>query len=118
MKILEFTNLSGESSAQLAEHIVRVFEEAKLIDKVVSLSADSTNANFSGTKRRGKNKVFEMLINKIKRDITGWGLRNTYSLKCHVDSSRLFTGGHGECCRLISAFPHLYCACSNTEGFL
>jgi hypothetical protein len=72
MKILEFTNLSGESSAQLTEHIVRVLEEVKLIDKVVSLSADNTNANFGGAKRRGKN-VSEMLRNKIKRDITGVG---------------------------------------------
>jgi hypothetical protein len=39
MKILEFTNLSGESSAQLTEHIVSVIEERKLMDKVVSLSA-------------------------------------------------------------------------------
>jgi hypothetical protein len=73
MKILEFTNLSGESSAQLTEHIVRVLEEAKLIDKVVSLSADNTNANFSGAKRRGKNNVFERLRNQIKRDIIGVG---------------------------------------------
>jgi hypothetical protein len=54
MKILEFTNLSGESSAQLTEHIVHVLEEAKLIDKVVSLSADNTNTNFGGAKGRGK----------------------------------------------------------------
>jgi Fe-S cluster assembly scaffold protein SufB len=66
MKILEFTNLSGESSTQLTEHIVRVLEEVKLIDKVVSLSADNTNANFGGAKRRGKNNVFERLRNKIK----------------------------------------------------
>jgi hypothetical protein len=36
MKILEFTDLSGESYAQSTEHIVRVLEEAKLIDKVKS----------------------------------------------------------------------------------
>jgi hypothetical protein len=56
MKILEFTNLSGESSAQLTEHVVRVLEEVKLIDKVVSLSADNTNVNSGGAKRRGEKK--------------------------------------------------------------
>jgi hypothetical protein len=67
MKILDSANLSGESSAQL--HIVRVLEAVKLIDKVVSISADNTNAKFGGTKRRGKNNVFERLRNKIKRVI-------------------------------------------------
>jgi hypothetical protein len=49
----------------LTEHIVRALEEAKLIDKVVSLSADNANENFGGAKRRGKNNVFERLRNKI-----------------------------------------------------
>jgi hypothetical protein len=65
--------LVWESSAQLTEHIVCVLEEAKLKGKVVSLSADNTNANFGGAKRRGKNNVFERLRNKIKRDIIGVG---------------------------------------------
>jgi hypothetical protein len=73
MKILEFTDLSGESSAQLTEHIVCVLEEAKLIDKVVLPSADNTNTNVCGAKRRGKNNVFERLRNKIKRDIFSVG---------------------------------------------
>jgi hypothetical protein len=73
MKILDFTDLSGESSAQLTEHIVHVLEEAKLIDKVVSLSADNSNENFGGAKRRRKNNVFERLKNKIQRDIIGVG---------------------------------------------
>jgi hypothetical protein len=73
IKILEFTNLSGESSAQLTEHIVRVLEEIELINKVVSLSADNTNANFGGAKRSRKNNAFERLRNKIQRDIIGVG---------------------------------------------
>jgi hypothetical protein len=36
LKTLKFTHLSGESAAQLTEHIVHVVEEAKLIDKVHS----------------------------------------------------------------------------------
>jgi hypothetical protein len=69
MKILKFTNLSGESPAQLAEHmhIMHVIEEAELIDKVVSLSAYNTNVNFSRVKRRGMNNVCERLRNKIER---------------------------------------------------
>jgi hypothetical protein len=66
MKILKFTNLSWESSAQLTKHIVRILEDAKLTDKAVSLSADNTNTNFGGAKRRGKNNVFEKLRNKTK----------------------------------------------------
>jgi hypothetical protein len=61
--------LSGESSVQLTECIVSVFEEFKLIDTVVLLSADNTGANFGEAKRRGKNNVFERLRNKIKRVI-------------------------------------------------
>jgi hypothetical protein len=61
------------SSAQLTEHIVRVFGEAELIDIVVSLSTDDTNANVGGTKRRGKNNAFENPRSKIKRDIIGVG---------------------------------------------
>jgi hypothetical protein len=68
IKILEFANLSAESSAQLTEHTVHVLEEAKLIDKVVSLSADNTQTS-GGTKGRGKNNVFERIRNKIERDI-------------------------------------------------
>jgi hypothetical protein len=75
MKILEFTNFSGESFAQLTEHIVRVLEEAKLIDKVVSLSADNTNANFSGAKRRGKNNLFERLRKK-KETLLVWAAQH------------------------------------------
>jgi hypothetical protein len=73
MKTLEFTNLSGESSAQLTEHIIRVLEEGKLIDKVVSLSADNTYANFGAAEIIGKNNVFERLRNKLKRDIIDVG---------------------------------------------
>lgn len=36
LKTLKFTNLSGESAAQLTEHIVHIVKEAKLIDKVHS----------------------------------------------------------------------------------
>jgi hypothetical protein len=84
IKILEFTNFSGESSAQLTEHIVRVLEEAKLIDKVMSLSADNTNANFGGAKIRGKNNVFEKLRNKMKRDLIGVGCaaNTVYTMPC------------------------------------
>jgi hypothetical protein len=118
INILEFTNLSGESSAQLTEHIVCVLEEAKLIDKVVSLSADNNKANFRGAKRRGKNNVFERIRNKIKRHY--WcGLRSIYGTQCRANSSRPFIDGHRKYCRPdTSAFPHLYCACSNTEEFL
>jgi hypothetical protein len=63
MKILEFTNLSGESSAQLTEHIVCVLGGAKLIDKVKSLSADNTNANFGGAK---KERIMPLKGSEIK----------------------------------------------------
>jgi hypothetical protein len=48
MKILEFTNLSGKSSAQLTERTVCVLKAAKIIHKVATLSADNIKANFGG----------------------------------------------------------------------
>jgi hypothetical protein len=74
MKILEFTNLSGESSAQLTERrpIVCVFVEPELIDKAASFSVDNTNANFGGARRRGND-------HKCNKNRHHWhGLHSTY----------------------------------------
>jgi hypothetical protein len=59
LRILKFTDFSGDSSAQLTErtYIVYVIEEAEQIDKIVSLSPYNTNVNFSRAQRRGKNNV-------------------------------------------------------------
>jgi hypothetical protein len=62
--ILEFTDSSGESSVQLTEHIVCVLEEAKLIDKVVSLSADKTNKTFGGLKE--EERIMSLKGSEIK----------------------------------------------------
>jgi hypothetical protein len=78
MKVLQFINFPGESSAQLIEHIVYILEEAKLIDEVASLSADNTYANFGGSKRR-KNSIFERLRNNMNKSVIDVG---TYSTQC------------------------------------
>jgi hypothetical protein len=63
-RILEFTELSGESSIQLTEHIVCVFEEAKVIDNVVSLSTGNSNSSFGGTKE--EERIMSLKGSEIK----------------------------------------------------
>jgi hypothetical protein len=67
IKIIEFTNLSEESSVQLNEHITRVREEAKLIDKAVSLSADDTHISvgINEQERTISSKGSEIKLNGI-----------------------------------------------------
>ena len=72
-KILEFSNLPGETAEIIHAHIVKVLNENALSDKIISFSADNTNTNFGGMLRKGKNNVFLKLKQTLNRNILGMG---------------------------------------------
>jgi hypothetical protein len=64
-KILEFDELSGETSLLLTDYISKVLSHWGVLKKVIAFSADNTNTNFGGVSRRGKNNVFYKLKNQL-----------------------------------------------------
>lgn len=72
-EILEVSSLPGETSDLLANHILKVVEKYGIADKVIGISADNTNTNFGGLKRRGKNNVFAKLQERLRRKVIGIG---------------------------------------------
>lgn len=52
-EILEFTNIHGETSDILVQHIMKVVEMHDISDKVIGILGDNTNTNFGGSKRKG-----------------------------------------------------------------
>jgi len=57
-KILEFDELSGETSLLLTDYISKVLSQWDVLKKVIAFSADNTNTNFGGVNRRGKIMFF------------------------------------------------------------
>jgi len=72
-KILEFSNLPGETSDLITSKIIDVVTKFGLKQKIVALSADNTNTNFGGLNRKGKNNVHTKLQTELKKDILGLG---------------------------------------------
>lgn len=71
-KILEFSNLPGDTAEIIHAHIVKVLNENVLSNKIIGFSADNTNTNFGGMLRKGKNKVFLKLKQTLNRNILGF----------------------------------------------
>jgi hypothetical protein len=55
-KILEFSNLPGETADIIHNQIIKVLNNFNLKEKIISFSADNTNTNFGGMQRKGKKK--------------------------------------------------------------
>uniref|UniRef100_A0A2S2N9H4 HAT C-terminal dimerisation domain-containing protein n=1 Tax=Schizaphis graminum TaxID=13262 RepID=A0A2S2N9H4_SCHGA len=72
-KILEFDELSGETSLLLTDYISKVLSHWGVLKKVIAFSADNTNSNFGGVNRRGKNNVFYKLKESINTNLIGIG---------------------------------------------
>jgi hypothetical protein len=60
-KILEFSNLPGETSNLIISKIIDVLTKFGLKRKMFALSADNTNTNFGGLNRKRKNNVHTKL---------------------------------------------------------
>ncbi|KAL4100734.1 hypothetical protein QTP88_020768 [Uroleucon formosanum] len=72
-KILEFSNLPGETADLIHNQIIKVLKNFNLTEKIISYSADNTNTNFGGLQRKGKNNVFIKLKETLNREILGMG---------------------------------------------
>lgn len=72
-KVLEFSNLPGETAELIHSHIMKVVNNFDLKNKMISFSADNTNTNFGGIQRKGKNNVFIKLKKSLDRNILGMG---------------------------------------------
>ena len=73
VKVIEFQNLTGETSEILVNHILSVLEKYKITEKVIAFCGDNCNTNFGGLARKGKNNVFYKLHNSVKMNILGVG---------------------------------------------
>lgn len=73
IKILNFESIDGETSELLTSKICTVLLKHQLENKIIALSADNTNTNFGGLKRKGENNVHKKLMNHFKRPIIGLG---------------------------------------------
>lgn len=60
-KILEFSNLPGETSDLITKQIIDVLIKFGIKEKIVALSADNTKTNFGGVARKDKNNVHTKL---------------------------------------------------------
>jgi hypothetical protein len=53
VKHLHFDEVSGESAEILAQYLLHCVKKYKLEEKLVCYTADNTNSNFDGVKRKG-----------------------------------------------------------------
>jgi len=72
-KIIDFDELSGETSLLLTDYISKVLSHWDVLKKVIAFSADNTNTNFGDVNRRGKNNVFYKLKESINTNLIGIG---------------------------------------------
>lgn len=73
VKILELTNLNGETAEIVSNYLTETITKHKLDTKVVGLCADNTNSNFGGAARLGKSNVYRHLEKTLKRSLIGVG---------------------------------------------
>lgn len=73
VKILNLESIEGETAEILSNRLYRVINENNLKSKVVALTADNTNTNFGGRRRKGVNNVYVKLQDLLQRKIRGIG---------------------------------------------
>jgi len=73
IKVLEFTNLKGETSDILSSYIMEILTKHKLAHKIIAFTGDNCNTNFGGAARRETKNVFTILNNNLKTNISGIG---------------------------------------------
>jgi hypothetical protein len=73
VKIIDMPSITGETSAIISKCITDAIDFFELKDKVIGFSADNTNANFGGARRRGHENVFTKLRTYTGTDLLGLG---------------------------------------------
>jgi hypothetical protein len=71
IKILEITNLKGETADILINYIIEILNKYKLSDKIFAFSGDNCNTKFGGSNRKGTKNVFSFLNKSLKNNICG-----------------------------------------------
>jgi hypothetical protein len=64
VEVLKFVNLGGKTSDLLLSNVLEVLEKLDLLEKVIAISADDTDTNFGGKKRKGMNNLCYKLQEK------------------------------------------------------
>jgi hypothetical protein len=73
VKLLHFDEVSGESAEIFAQYLMQYVKKYKLEEKLVCYTADNTNSNFGGVKRKGEENVFRKFQSDLDRPILGIG---------------------------------------------
>jgi hypothetical protein len=74
VKMLDMVAIPGETSEIITNTVTEAIDKFTLKDKVIGFSADNTNANFGGARRKGQVNVFTKLQTYTGRpDLLGLG---------------------------------------------
>jgi hypothetical protein len=73
VKLLNFDEVSGETAQILTQYLLQCVKKYKLEEKLVCYTADNTNSNFGGVKRKGNENVFRKVQSDLYRPILGIG---------------------------------------------
>lgn len=73
VKVLELVNLGGETSELLFSYVLEVLQKSDLLKKVIAISADNTNTNFGGKKRKGQNNLYFKMQENTVNNLIGIG---------------------------------------------
>lgn len=73
VKLLEFKDLSGETSALQHQYIMETLESHQLSQKLIAFCADNANTNFGGAERKGKNNIYCKLNETLSHKVLGLG---------------------------------------------
>ncbi|GBO46480.1 hypothetical protein AVEN_160992-1 [Araneus ventricosus] len=65
VKLLNFDEVSGETAQILTQYLLQCVKKYKLQEKLVCYTADNTNSNFGGVKRKGEENVFRKVQNDL-----------------------------------------------------
>ncbi|CAH1984450.1 unnamed protein product [Acanthoscelides obtectus] len=73
VKLLQLRDLPGETSEQLKDYVVSALNHHNLLQKCIGMSADNTNTNFGGMRRKGVNNLFSKLNASRGKPVIGIG---------------------------------------------
>ena len=73
IKVVELKSLPGETADEVTTYITTTAEEHGIKSKIIGISADNTNTNFGGSKRRGQKNIFRLMETSLGRELFGIG---------------------------------------------
>lgn len=73
VKVVEVASLPGETANEVATYVTRTAESHGIKSKIIGISADNTNTNFGGSKRKGQKNVFQLMEKSLGIELFGIG---------------------------------------------